>query len=95
MPFTKGISGNPAGRPKGSENKISERVKELLHSIVESELEAISKRLTDLPLVERTTFLIKILPYVIGKVKEQDSEEHFIEQPLFPDILHQQNGEDN
>lgn len=34
MPFKKGSSGNPAGRPKGSKNKASDQVKELIEELL-------------------------------------------------------------
>jgi hypothetical protein len=42
MPFQPGVSGNPAGRPRGSRNKSSI----LLESVVEKDLEAIMQTVT-------------------------------------------------
>lgn len=38
MPFEKGQSGNPAGRPKGTANKITEDIKEAFALVLESKL---------------------------------------------------------
>ena len=44
MPFQPGVSGNPAGRPRGSRNKSSI----LLESVVEKDLEAIMQKVSTL-----------------------------------------------
>jgi hypothetical protein len=44
MPFQPGVSGNPAGRPRGSRNKSSI----LLESVVERDLEAIMQKVSTL-----------------------------------------------
>ena len=38
MPFKKGESGNPKGRPEGSENKISKNIKDMLQNVYDGNL---------------------------------------------------------
>jgi len=52
MPFTKGNSGNPLGRPKGSLNHSTKEVRELLSSVLEISGECQSSVTSD------TNFLI-------------------------------------
>jgi len=36
--WTKGVSGNPAGRPKGSKNKITEEIRQQFTNVLENRL---------------------------------------------------------
>ena len=73
MPFTKGNSGNPLGRPKGSLNQSTKEVRELLSSSIDS-----SKIIDMLNRIEEPTDYInaisKLLPYCVPKVKPIDAE---------------------
>lgn len=48
MPYKKGQSGNPGGKPKGTSNITTREAKELLNSIMFGELGNVQKALTDL-----------------------------------------------
>ena len=73
MPFTKGNSGNPLGRPKGSLNHSTKEVRELLSSSIDSR-----KIIDMLNRIEEPTEYInaitKLLPYCLPKVKPIDAE---------------------
>ena len=73
MPFTKGNSGNPLGRPKGSLNHSTKEVRELLSSALNT-----NKIKEMLERIEEPTDYInaisKILPYCVPKVKPIDVE---------------------
>ena len=45
--FTKGSSGNPNGRPKGSANKTTNKIREAFTKLVEDNLENMTKWLTE------------------------------------------------
>ena len=45
MPFTKGESGNPEGRPKGTPNKITQEGRELFIKIMDGQVEHIEEEL--------------------------------------------------
>lgn len=45
MPFTKGESGNPEGRPKGTPNKITQEGRELFIKIMDGQVEHIEDEL--------------------------------------------------
>lgn len=38
MPFEKGQSGNPAGRPQGTQNKVTEEIKEAFSKVLQNKL---------------------------------------------------------
>ena len=43
MPFKKGQSGNPKGRPKGSKNLTTEQIRDAFQALIESSLPDIQK----------------------------------------------------
>ena len=73
MPFTKGNSGNPLGRPKGSLNSSTKEFRELLSRSIDS-----NKIMEMLNRIEEPTDYInavsKLLPYCLPKVKPIDVE---------------------
>ena len=71
MPFEKGNSGNPAGRPKGSGNKLTSTAKEIIAGIVEAELEQLPDLLNRLNSFDRIQVLLKLLPYTTAKVRPE------------------------
>ena len=73
MPFTKGNSGNPLGRPKGSLNHSTKEVRELLSSALDTnKIKEMLERIEE-P-TEYINAISKLLPYCIPKVKPIDAE---------------------
>lgn len=68
--FQKGQSGNPKGRPKGSQNEKTKYIKDWLISLIGSNAKDISQSFRNLPMKERCKFISSILPYVIPKHTE-------------------------
>jgi len=46
MPFEKGVSGNPAGKPKGAANKATNKIREAFQNLIEANLENMTIWLT-------------------------------------------------
>lgn len=75
MPFEKGQSGNPAGRPKGAANKVTAEKRALFLSVMEGQVEHIEDSLdrireeSDEKYVKALTGL---LPYFMPKQQEID-----------------------
>jgi len=76
MPFEKGQSGNPNGRPKGSPNKITGDIKQVLTDVLNGiSAEQIIKDLNSLKPYERLKMIDSLASYVIPRAKETDNNE--------------------
>ena len=78
MPFKKGTSGNPIGRPKGSVSTTSKLIREHISQAIDG-----NKIMEMLDKIESPTEYInavtKLLPYSIGKVKAYEDVEEIVE----------------
>ena len=74
MPFKKGTSGNPIGRPKGSLSTTSKLIREHISQAIDGNkiVEMLDK--IDSP-TEYINAISKLLPYSIGKVKAYEEIE--------------------
>ena len=74
MPFKKGTSGNPIGRPKGSVSTTSKLIRECISQAIDGNkiMEMLDK--IDSP-TEYINAISKLLPYSIGKVKPYEEVE--------------------
>lgn len=72
MPFKKGISGNEAGRPKGSKNKASEAIRIKIESFINEKIEEIDTVWQELEPKDKMTLLTRLLDYSIPKLKSQE-----------------------
>lgn len=82
MAFKKGVSGNPTGKPPGSQNKISKAFKEIIQTILEKELESFPQILENLKDKDRAILVIKLLEFVLpknGEDKGKCQEKHLWE----------------
>ena len=74
MPFKKGTSGNPIGRPKGSVSTTTKLIREHISQAIDGNKIMLYK--IDSP-TEYINAISKLLPYSIGKVKAYEEVEHF------------------
>jgi len=74
MPFKKGTSGNPIGRPKGSVSTTTKLIREHISNAIDGNKikEMLDK--IDSP-TEYINAISKLLPYSIGKIKPYEDVE--------------------
>lgn len=73
MPFKKGHSGNPQGRPKGATDKVTREARQLFVSIMEGEVGYIENALEDLRTESSEKYLKALsglFPYFMPKQQE-------------------------
>jgi hypothetical protein len=66
MPFKKGKSGNPEGRPPGAKNRNSEQLRDLLREFINENIEGLQKAYNSLKPIEKLRFINDILKHVIS-----------------------------
>lgn len=65
----KGHTNNPNGRPKGTPNKVTKELRQLLKNVVADEIERLPELFAKLPERDRLELLTKLLPYAMPKVE--------------------------
>jgi hypothetical protein len=73
MPFKKGTSGNPIGRPKGSVSTTSKLIREHISQAIDGNKIMMLDKI-DSP-TEYINTISKLLPYSIGKIKAYEEIE--------------------
>lgn len=63
----KGQTNNPNGRPKGTPNKATREMKEIVATIVENNIERLQKDIDSLTAKERLDVIVKLIAYIVPK----------------------------
>jgi hypothetical protein len=71
MGLKKGMTNNPDGRPKGSKNKSSETIREMVSTLITVNWKQIKLDIKELPPFERLAYIEKLLQYVTPKLQAQ------------------------
>ena len=74
MPFKKGESGNPKGRPEGSENKISKNIKDMLQNVYDGNLVGIQTDLDNMSPKDKWATLNKMSDKFLPSLKSIDAK---------------------
>lgn len=70
----KGEVRNPKGRPKGSKNKATTKIRNLISELVEKEFENVEELLLQLKPNERAKFLTDLLKYAVPALSSINME---------------------
>lgn len=63
------------GRPLGAKNKISETMRDGLAEVLNGEIADLKERFESLYDIQRIELLIKLLPYVVPKLADEQHQE--------------------
>ena len=75
--FEKGISGNPSGRPVGSRNKASGRLRELITDFLEQRFNGVVNDFEELEPKERVKAYLDLLQYGVPKLQSVSNSVEF------------------
>lgn len=81
MPFEKGISGNPEGRPKGATNRTSTQLREMITDFLENNFEKIVNDFTELKPKDRVKLYCDLLQYGLPRLQGVQLETDFERLP--------------
>jgi len=75
MPYKKGHSGNPEGRPKGKKNKTTREIKEAFQLLIESNIHNFENWLNSIAdenPVKAMEIIIKLTEYIVPKLNRTE-----------------------
>ena len=75
MPFIKGKSGNPNGRPKGATNNNIKDLRERIKLLLDSQFEQIITDLNNLEPKDRINAYVRLIEYVLPKLQRTEYTE--------------------
>lgn len=72
MPFEKGESGNPAGRPKGSFNKTTKELRQMISDFLMENFEEVQQTFKELPPKEKVKLYCDLLSFALPRLRPVD-----------------------
>ena len=69
MPFKKGVTTNPEGRPKGTKNKVTTNLRETIGNFLQANFQKITEDFEGLPPKDRAKLYCDLLQYSLPKLQ--------------------------
>ena len=79
--WKKGQSGNPGGRPEGSKNKSTQKIRESIQLIVENNIESIQDSLDLMNPKDKMKFILDLMKLVLPALRPEDEIQILSEKP--------------
>jgi hypothetical protein len=79
--WQKGQSGNPGGRPEGSKNKSTQKIRESIQLIVENNIESIQDSLDLMNPKDKMKFILDLMKLVLPALRPEDEIQILSEKP--------------
>jgi hypothetical protein len=93
MAQPKGKTGNPNGRPKGSQNKTTGEIRSIFQSLLEQNLEQMTDDIKALEPKQRIDVLLKLTEFILPKVKEEPTALSLPDKSKFHSFVEEANRE--
>jgi hypothetical protein len=77
MPFEKGISGNPSGKPQGAKNKTSAQIRTMIEQFLKDNFQTVINDFRELPAKDRTKLYCDLLQYGLPKLQAISTDLEF------------------
>lgn len=77
MPFNKGQSGNPNGKPSGTKNKLGIQLRETISNFLSENFDLITQDFKELPPKDRTKLYCDLLQYGLPRLQAISTEFQF------------------
>lgn len=73
--YSKGISGNPQGRPKGAKGKATNTIKSAIEEIVNGNIETLKSDISQLSPRDRVAAITALCSYIVPKLQAVSVEQ--------------------
>ncbi len=87
MPFEKGTSGNPQGKPAGTKNKTGTKIREMIEGFLMDNFQTVVADFNELPPKDRAKLYCDLLQYGLPRLQAISTETGF--ERLTDDQLHE------
>ena len=85
--FTPGTSGNPKGKPKGAENKLTKEIRAKIGLILNNNIDKVQTDLDKLEPKDRLNVLLQLMKFVTPQLKQIEVDHQEQEHNFTPIII--------